>query len=122
MMIAYFAHSFWYHSNIVRFVNNEKDIPVDQHMLLAMIAPRGLYVASSTLDYGADPEGEFMSAYLAGKIWGFYGKNTLPEQQPAPDKPIGETLRYHIKTGKHSITPYDWEQYYNFADYLFGKN
>ena len=122
MMIAYFAHSFWYNSNIVRFVNNEKDIPVDQHMLLAMIAPRGLYVASSTLDYGADPEGEFMSAYLAGKIWGFYGKNTLPEQQPAPDKPIGETLRYHIKTGKHSITPYDWEQYYNFADYLFGKN
>ena len=119
MMIAYFAHSFWYSHNIVRFINNEKDIPVDQHMLLAMIAPRGLYVASSTLDHGADPEGEFMSARLAGKVWGFYGKNTLPENQPAPDTPVGETLRYHVKTGKHSITPYDWEQYYNFADYLF---
>ena len=76
-------------------------------------------MASSTEDYGADPEGEFMSAKLAGNIWQFYGKNTLPEKQPAANTPIGETLRYHVKTGKHSITPYDWQQYYNFADYLF---
>ena len=119
MLLATLAHGYWFSPNIIKYVSNEGELPVDQHMLLAMIAPRGLYVASSTLDYGADPEGEFMSAHQAGKIWKFYGKNTLPAVQPAPDTPIGETLRYHVKTGKHSITPYDWQQYYNFADYLF---
>ena len=119
MLLAVLAHGYWFSPNLMKYVSNEGELPVDQHMLLAMIAPRGLYVASSTLDYGADPEGEFKSANIAGKIWKFYGKNTLPEQQPAADTPIGETLRYHVKTGKHSITPYDWEQYYNFADYLF---
>ena len=121
MFLALLAHGYWFSPNIIKYVLNEGDLPIDQHMLLAMIAPRGLYVASSTLDFGADPEGEFISARLAGKVWQFYGKNALPEKQPAPDTPVGETLRYHVKTGKHSITPYDWQQYYNFADQLFGK-
>ncbi len=121
MLLAYFAHAYWFLPDIVKYTNNEGELPVDQHMLLAMIAPRGLYVASSNLDYGADPEGEFMSARLAGKIWQLYGKTSLPEKQPPVNTPVGKTLRYHVKTGKHSITPYDWQQYYNFADYLFGK-
>lgn len=120
-LLAHLAHSYWFSSNMIKYVENEDELPVDQHMLLAMIAPRGLYVASSSKDLGADPEGEFMSATLAGKVWKLYGKNDLPAQQPPLDKPVGETLRYHIKTGKHSITPWDWEQYYNFADYLFRK-
>ena len=121
MLLAYFAHAYWFLPDIVKYTNNEGELPVDQHMLLAMIAPRGLYVASSNLDYGADPEGEFMSAGLAGKIWQLYGKTPLPEKQPPVNTPVGKTLRYHVKTGKHSITPYDWQQYYNFADYHFGK-
>jgi hypothetical protein len=41
------------------------------------------------------------------------------EEQPDVDTPIGEEIGYHCKTGKHGITPYDWEQYYNFADKIF---
>jgi hypothetical protein len=38
------------------------------------------------------------------------------------DHPVGETIRYHIRTGKHDFTLYDWQQYLDFADKQFGRN
>jgi hypothetical protein len=68
----------------------------------------------------ADPRGEFLSAQAASEVWKLYGKKGLNvAEQPAVDTPIGEEIGYHCKTGKHGITPYDWEQYYNFADKIF---
>ena len=89
-------------------------------MVLGAIAPRYLYVASSSLDDVADPKGEFLSAQAASKVWNLYGKKGLnAESRPDFDTPIGEEIGYHCKTGKHGITSYDWEQYYNFADKIF---
>ncbi len=119
MLLAYLAHPFWFSGNMVKYVENEGELPVDQHQLLALIAPRGLYVASSSEDEGADPDGEFLAARLAGKVWQLYGKNGLPDNRPPLGQPVGDTLRYHIKKGRHSITRWDWRQYYDFADALF---
>lgn len=110
----------WVAGNLVDYVDEPCRLPFDQHMVLGAIAPRYLYVASSSLDDVADPKGEFLSAQAASKVWNLYGKKGLnAATRPDFDTPIGEEIGYHCKTGKHGITSYDWEQYYNFADKIF---
>ena len=100
----------------------EDELPVDQHQLIALIAPRTVYVASSSEDFGADPYGEFLSAKNAAKVWALYGKeNDLPDAMPELNKSFGDTVKYHCKTGNHSITAADWQHYYECADKLFKR-
>ena len=116
--------SFWATDKIIRFAGREEELPIDSHQLLGLIAPRALYVTSSNQDLNADPYGTFLATATASKVWKLYGEKGLETMQMPPvDTPIGigSKVRYHVKTGKHSITPYDWEQFYDFADELFGK-
>ena len=107
----------WFCDNFQRYNNSVASLPVDQHMLLALCAPRPLYVASATADRWADPNGEFLAAKHAGPAYQLFGYTGIREnQQPAPDHPIGDRVGYHLRTGKHNVTDYDWEQYLNFAD------
>ena len=115
-------HRFWFNENLVRFAFSETPLPVDQHQLLAMVAPRTLYVASSSEDSGADPMGEFLAAREAAKVWKLYGRAGLDiEEMPPLGRSCGDGVNYHIKAGGHSITAEDWQHYYNCADRIFGK-
>ncbi|WP_423127010.1 hypothetical protein [Gaoshiqia sp. Z1-71] len=106
----------WFNGNFKKYSDYEEELPVDQHQLLALIAPRPLYIASATEDLWADPKGEFLSAKLASAVYELYGLEGLPAgQMPDPDKPIWGTVGYHIRTGPHDITPFDWQQYLHFA-------
>lgn len=115
-----YLQRFWFADKFIEYAGREDKLPVDQHQLMALIAPRTLYVASSSEDCGADPYGEFLSAREAAKVWTLYGKkNDLPEAFPELDKTFGDTVNYHCKTGNHSITAADWIYYYACADKLF---
>ncbi len=116
-------HSFphWFCNAFDKYNNNEGALPFDQHSLLALVAPRPLYVASAEDDQWADPKGEFLSTKYAGDVYTVYGVESLiDEEMPDVDKPlIKGSVGYHIRSGKHDITQFDWAQYIRFADMHF---
>tara|TARA_B100001750_G_scaffold248622_1_gene282768 strand:+ start:48281 stop:49537 length:1257 start_codon:yes stop_codon:yes gene_type:complete len=110
------AFPHWFADSFLKYNDNEKTLPVDQHQLLALIAPRPLYVASAFDDRWADPKGEFLSAHYASKVYELYEKEGIAtEQIPEVNQPLQHTVAYHIRTGKHDVTDYDWEQYITWA-------
>jgi len=112
----------WFNDNHVKFNEKENELPVDQHMLIALMAPRPVYIASAELDQWADPNGEFTSGKLAGPVYALFDRGGVGVAiKPGLNKPVGDFVGYHHRTGKHDVTDYDWEQYLTFADRHFGR-
>ena len=107
----------WFCKNFRQYNKNERALPVDQHQLIALMAPRPVYIASASEDLWADPKGEFLSGVYASEVYNLFGLEGLSGYSLPPlHTPLMGYVGYHIREGKHDITLYDWEQYMNFAD------
>ncbi len=114
----------WFAATYKAFNGRAEELPVDQHMLLALTAPRALYVASADEDLWSDPRGEFLSLAASSPVFALWGDPTIrPDAMPPVDKPIIVRRRgYHIHTGGHNLTPYDWDRYMDFADRVWRRS
>ena len=106
----------WFCDNFKKYNENEPQLPIDQHMLVALMAPRPVYIASAQEDLWADPHGEFLSGVHASKVYHLFGKaGLLNATWPAANEPIHNTVGYHIRKGVHDVTDYDWQQFIAWA-------
>jgi hypothetical protein len=112
----------WFCPKLSTYSGREAAMPVDQHQLLALVAPRALHVASAIDDRWADPRGEFLATQAADEVWRLHGLRGLgATEMPAVNTPVGSRVRYHVRTGGHDINRYDWEQYLDTVKFEMGK-
>ncbi len=117
--VAHMTNNFrrWFCANHARYAGNEAACPVDQHELLALIAPRPLLVLSATEDQWADPKGEFLSTVGATSVYRLLGAEGMSQTNwPAAGTFVNSRVGYYLRTGKHDVTAEDWRIMLDFAD------
>ncbi len=108
---------YWFCKNFKQYNGRDAELPFDQNEVLALIAPRPIYIASAILDENADPQGEFLGALAVTPVYRFLGTTGLPTTEwPPVDQPILGRVSYHVRRGVHSVTAFDWEQYLRFCE------
>ena len=108
----------WFCDNYKAYGGREEMMPWDQHELIAMIAPRPVYVASASEDSWADPVGEYFSLVGAASVYNLFGYDGITDRNvPGIEHPVVVgRMGHHIRKGEHNVRLYDWENYVAFAD------
>jgi hypothetical protein len=112
------AFPHWMCGAFKQFDGRQADLPLDQHLVIALVAPRPVYIASAADDLWADPKGEFLAAKAASPVYTLLGVAGLAaDEWPKPGEGSADGLiGYHLRPGEHALTPYDWDRYLKFAD------
>jgi len=108
----------WFAGRFASYANNEAQCPVDQHMLIALCAPRPVAIGSALEDRWADPRGEYLGGVYASPVYELFGKTGLVGEWTGSVCSVeGEAIGYHLRDGKHDLTSSDWEEYIKFCSH-----
>lgn len=112
---------YWFAGNFQKYVGKWTDMPVDAHMLIALSAPRPVFITGGTGDQWADPIGEFKAGVAAGPVYKLLGKNDLGTTELPPlDTPLTKgDIGWHYHTGGHAATAADWKGFLEFVGKYF---
>ncbi len=111
----------WFTDNYNAYSGKELSMPFDQHMVVALVAPRAYHGGDATSDLWADPRGSWLSLTEASKVWEMYGSGeALKDKMPlVNDLLVHGPIAYHMREGGHNLGIFDWKLYMDHADILF---
>jgi hypothetical protein len=111
----------WFAGNFQQWAGRWNEMPVDAHMLIALSAPRPVFITGGTGDQWADPVGEFLAGVAAGPVYRLLGRKDLGVSKlPPVDTPVTSgDLGWHYHTGPHTASPADWAAFLTFLDKYF---
>lgn len=115
---------YWFGPGFAQWVGHDQEIPADGNLLLALLAPRPVCVGSAAGDLFSDPRGEFLSAKSASRVYALLGRPGLDvDAMPGVNQGTDPKrfVAYHIRSGGHDVTAFDWTQYLDFLDAHFGR-
>ncbi len=110
----------WFAPRYARYAGRAEEMPVDQHQLLALIAPRPIFLGNSRRDVWSDPNGAFRAAMGADPVWELYGSSGLDQEDLKSFKPEAD-ITYWIRPGTHGVTKEDWPAFLEFLDAHFQR-
>lgn len=112
----------WMAGNFLKYAGHWDQLPVDQHELIALVAPRPVFITGGTQDLWSDPVGEFKACVAAGPVYRLLGRKDLGTSDlPAPDAElIAGDIAFRLHAGGHTDLP-DWPTFLKFADKYFAK-
>ena len=123
-------YHYWFCGNFAKYAGQESSLPFDQHELIALMAPRPVYLTSGSEDRWSDPKGEYIATAEAARVYEFLGLPGLrtdagalsgPDAMPPVWQPLqGGFVGYHLRQGPHALTAWDWARMLDFADRRLG--
>lgn len=107
---------YWFCENYKKYINNEENMPFDQHYLLASIAPNFVSVGSASEDSWSDPAGEQLSCFAASEA---FEKEGLPgflcnKKADTGESFFGGSIGYFYRAGTHFFSRDDWHSIVSF--------
>ncbi|MFZ4715091.1 MAG: acetylxylan esterase [Bacteriovoracaceae bacterium] len=118
----YLKQAHWFANNFKQYGDKEEILPFDQHELISLMAPRSVYIASSSLDLWAAPNFEYQAAVEANSVYALFDKKSIVGDFPSPGVKLHEgQVAYHLRAGKHDLKLWDWNAFMDFADKQWGR-
>jgi hypothetical protein len=110
----------WFATTYDDYAGREDAMPVDQHQLLALIAPRPIFLGNARRDVWSDPNGTFRAAIGADPVYRLYGVTGL-DQSGMRDYNPGAGIAYRLRSGTHMINDSDWKAFIEFLNAHFKR-
>ncbi len=110
----------WFLPKFATYEKNKAALPVDQHQLLALIAPRPIFLGNARRDVWSDPNGAFRAAQAASIAYGLYGSQGL-RQKTLKDFDASADIAFWLRPGTHGVVKEDWPAFLEFLDAHFKK-
>jgi hypothetical protein len=117
----------WFNRTFPEFAHREDRLPVDQHLLMCLVAPRPLFDTEGDQDHWSNPNSALRALKAADRVYkllglqGMIGSGMIRGEQPIDARDIGELLQYRRNT-RHVLNKDYWNKMFDFADAYFARN
>ena len=109
---------YWFSKELPDYAESPRDLPIDQHLLIALIAPRPILLGGARMDRWSDPANAFAAAQAANPVYALFDREGIAQTSPSRTDFNGEIAMF-MRPGGHGIRPQDWRETIAFLDTHF---